>query len=218
MRIVFLGAPGSGKGTQSQRLVERHGIPQVSTGDLLRAHVREGTELGRRAKAVMDAGQLVDDATILGMVRERLAAPDAARGFILDGFPRTVPQAEGLDQMLAAIGQPLDAAVLFDVDPGLLVKRISGRRTCEDCGRVFNVHTAPPPSPPPCGGQCETPRLVQRPDDKEETVARRLSVYEEQTRPLVGFYEQRGLLRRIDAEGDLPTVTARLEAALAPRG
>jgi adenylate kinase len=166
----------------------------------------------------MDAGQLVDDATILGMVRERLAAPDAARGFILDGFPRTVPQAEGLEQMLAAIGQPLDAAVLFDVDSELLVKRISGRRTCQDCGRVFNVHTAPPPSPPPCGGQCETPRLVQRPDDKEETVARRLAVYDEQTRPLVGFYEQRGLLRSIDAEGDLPTVTARLEAALAPRG
>ena len=218
MRIVFLGAPGSGKGTQSQRLVERHGIPQVSTGDLLRAHVRDGTELGRRAKSVMDAGQLVDDATILGMVRERLAAPDAARGFILDGFPRTVPQAEGLEQMLAEIGQPLDAAVLFDVDSGLLVKRISGRRTCQDCGRVFNVHTAPPPSPPPCGGQCETPRLVQRPDDKEETVARRLAVYEEQTRPLIGFYEQRGLLRSIDAEGDLPAVTARLEAALAPRG
>lgn len=218
MRIVFLGAPGSGKGTQSQRLVERHGIPQVSTGDLLRAHVRDGTELGRRAKAVMDAGQLVDDATILGMVRERLAAPDAVHGFILDGFPRTVPQAEGLEQMLAAIGQPLDAAVLFNVDSELLVKRISGRRTCQDCGRVFNVHTAPPPSPPPCGGQCETPRLMQRPDDKEETVARRLSVYDEQTRPLVGFYEQRGLLRSIDAEGDLPTVTARLEAALAPRG
>lgn len=218
MRIVFLGAPGSGKGTQSQRLVERHGIPQVSTGDLLRAHVRDGTELGRRAKSVMDAGQLVDDATILGMVRERLAAPDAARGFILDGFPRTVPQAEGLEQMLAAIGQPLDAAVLFDVDSGLLAKRISGRRTCQDCGRVFNVHTAPPPSPPPCGGQCGTPRLVQRPDDKEETVARRLAVYDEQTRPLAGFYEQRGLLRSIDAEGDLPTVTARLEAALAPRG
>lgn len=218
MRIVFLGAPGSGKGTQSQRLVERHGIPQVSTGDLLRAHVRDGTELGLRAKSVMDAGQLVDDATILGMVRERLAAPDAARGFILDGFPRTVPQAEGLDRMLAAIGQPLDAAVLFNVDSGLLVKRISGRRTCQDCGRVFNVHTAPPPSPPPCGGQCETPRLVQRPDDKEETVARRLAVYDEQTRPLVGFYERRGLLRSIDAEGDLPAVTARLEAALAPRG
>ena len=218
MRIVFLGAPGSGKGTQSQRLVERHGIPQVSTGDLLRAHVRDGTELGRRAKAVMDAGQLVDDATILGMVRERLAAPDAARGFILDGFPRTVPQAEGLEQMLAAIGQPLDAVVLFNVDSGLLVKRISGRRTCQDCGRVFNVHTAPPPTPPPCGGQCETPRLVQRPDDKEETVARRLAVYDEQTRPLVGFYEQRGLLRSIDAEGELPIVTARLEGALAPRG
>lgn len=217
MRIVFLGAPGSGKGTQSQRLVERHGIPQVSTGDLLRAHVRDGTELGRRAKAVMDAGQLVDDATILGMVRERLAAPDATGGFILDGFPRTVPQAEGLEQMLAAIGQPLDAVVLFDVDAGLLVKRISGRRTCQDCGLVFNVHTAPPPSPPPCGGRCGTPRLVQRPDDKEETVARRLAVYEEQTQPLVGFYERRGLLRSIDAEGSLPEVTARVEAALAPR-
>ena len=131
MRIVFLGAPGSGKGTQSQRLVERHGIPQVSTGDLLRAHVREGTELGQRAKAVMDAGKLVDDATILGMVRERLAQPDAARGFILDGFPRTIPQADGLNAMLAGIGQPLDVAILFNVDDDKLVKRISGRRTCE---------------------------------------------------------------------------------------
>ena len=137
MRIVFLGAPGSGKGTQSQRLVESHAIPQVSTGDLLRAHVKDGTELGRRAKAVMDAGQLVDDATILGMVRERLAAPDAARGFILDGFPRTIPQAEGLDGMLAQIGQPLDAVIQFEVQPELLVQRISGRRSCQDCGRVF---------------------------------------------------------------------------------
>ena len=115
MRIVFLGAPGSGKGTQSQRLVERHGIPQISTGDLLRSHVREGTELGRRAKAVMDAGQLVDDTTILGMVRERLGQSDAAKGFILDGFPRTLPQAEGLETMLADLGQPLDAVILFNI-------------------------------------------------------------------------------------------------------
>ncbi|NBX41151.1 MAG: adenylate kinase, partial [Gammaproteobacteria bacterium] len=195
MRIVFLGAPGSGKGTQSQRLVESHAIPQVSTGDLLRAHVKDGTELGRRAKAVMDAGQLVDDATILGMVRERLAAPDAARGFILDGFPRTIPQAEGLDVMLAQIGQPLDAVIQFEVQPELLVQRISGRRSCQDCGRVFNVHTAPVPTPPPCGGQCTTPRLVQRPDDTEATVAKRLAVYVEQTAPLIGFYERKGLLR-----------------------
>ncbi|NDD74265.1 MAG: adenylate kinase [Gammaproteobacteria bacterium] len=216
MRIVFLGAPGSGKGTQSQRLIERHGIPQISTGDLLRAHVKDGTELGRRAKAVMDSGQLVDDATILGMVRERLAAPDAARGFILDGFPRTIPQAEGLAKMLADIGRPLDRVIEFRVDPKLLVQRISGRRSCQDCGRVFNVHTAPVPVPPPCGGQCTTPRLVQRPDDNEATVAKRLSVYEEQTAPLVGFYAATGLLRKVEAEGDLAAVTARVEAALAP--
>ena len=216
MRIVFLGAPGSGKGTQSQRLIERHGIPQISTGDLLRAHVKDGTELGRRAKAVMDSGQLVDDATILGMVRERLAAPDAARGFILDGFPRTIPQAEGLAKMLADIGQPLDRVIEFRVDPKLLVQRISGRRSCQDCGRVFNVHTAPVPVPPPCGGRCTTPRLVQRPDDTEATVAKRLAVYEEQTAPLVGFYAATGLLRKVEAEGELAAVTARVEAALAP--
>jgi len=215
MRIVFLGAPGCGKGTQAQRLIERHGIPQISTGDLLRVHVREGTELGRRAKAVMDAGQLVDDATILGMVRERLAAADAARGFILDGFPRTIPQAEGLEAMLAEIGQPLKVAILFDVDSQLLIQRISGRRSCQDCGRVFNVHTAPVPVPPPCGGQCTTPRLVQRPDDNEATVSKRIAVYEEQTQPLVGFYRQRGILKTVDADAPLETVTARVEAALA---
>jgi adenylate kinase len=214
MRIVFLGAPGSGKGTQAQRLVERHGIPQISTGDLLRAHVRDGTELGRRAKAVMDAGQLVDDATILGMVRERLAQADAARGFILDGFPRTIPQAEGLDLLLAEIGKPLKAVILFEVDPQLLVQRISGRRSCQDCGRVFNVHTAPVPVPPPCNGQCTSPRLIQRPDDAEATVAKRLEVYEAQTQPLVGFYRGRGLLKAVDADAPLETVTARVEAAL----
>lgn len=214
MRIVFLGAPGSGKGTQAQRLVERHGIPQISTGDLLRAHVRDGTELGRRAKSIMDAGQLVDDVTILGMVRERLALPDAAKGFILDGFPRTIPQAEGLDTLLAEIGKPLKAVILFDVDPQLLVKRISGRRSCQDCGRVFNVHTAPVPEPPPCGGQCASPRLMQRPDDAEATVAKRLAVYEEQTQPLIGFYRNRGLLKSVDADAPLEAVTERVEAAL----
>jgi len=214
MRIVFLGAPGSGKGTQAQRLIERHGIPQISTGDLLRAHVREGTELGRRAKSVMDAGQLVDDTTILGMVRERLAQSDAARGFILDGFPRTIPQAEGLATLLAEIGKPLDAVILFDVDPALLVKRISGRRSCQDCGRVFNVHTAPVPVPPPCNGQCTVPRLIQRPDDAEETVTKRLGVYEAQTAPLVGFYRERGLLKTVQADAPLAEVTSRVEAAL----
>jgi adenylate kinase len=163
----------------------------------------------------MDAGQLVDDATILGMVRERLAAADAARGFILDGFPRTIPQAEGLEAMLAEIGQPLKVAILFDVDSQLLIQRISGRRSCQDCGRVFNIHTAPVPVPPPCGGQCTTPRLVQRPDDNEATVSKRIAVYEEQTQPLVGFYRQRGILKTVDADAPLETVTARVEAALA---
>jgi adenylate kinase len=214
MRIVFLGAPGSGKGTQAQRLVERHGIPQISTGDLLRAHVRDGTELGRRAKSIMDAGQLVDDVTILGMVRERLASPDTAKGFILDGFPRTIPQAEGLDTLLGEIGKPLKAVILFDVDPQLLVKRISGRRSCQDCGRVFNVHTAPVPVPPPCSGQCTSPRLMQRPDDAEATVAKRLAVYEEQTQPLIGFYRSRGMLKSVDADAPLEAVTERVEAAL----
>ncbi len=214
MRIVFLGAPGSGKGTQSQRLVERHGIPQVSTGDLLRAHVRDGTQLGKRAKAVMDAGKLVDDETILGMVRDRLAKPDAARGFILDGFPRTIPQADGLGAMLAQIGCPLDAVILFNVDPVKLVQRISGRRSCQDCGRVFNIHTAPPGTPPHCGQCDDKPRLVQRPDDNEATVATRYSVYEQQTRPLVDYYRGRGLLREIDADAELDDVTARVEALL----
>jgi adenylate kinase len=215
MRIVFLGAPGSGKGTQAQRLIDRHGIPQISTGDLLRAHVRNGTELGRRAKAIMAAGQLVDDATMLGMVRERLREPDAARGFILDGFPRTTPQAEGLETLLSELAQPLDAVVLFDVAPEKLVKRISGRRSCQDCGLVFNVHTAPPPSPPPCGGKCQSPRLVQRPDDEESTVARRLAVYEAQTQPLVDWYRGRGLLQQVDADAELSVVTERVEQALA---
>lgn len=214
MRIVFLGAPGSGKGTQSQRLVERHGIPQISTGDLLRAHVREGSELGKRAKAVMDAGKLVDDATILGMVKERLAQPDAARGFILDGFPRTIPQADGLGAMLEGIGQPLDVAILFNVDDDKLIKRISGRRTCESCGRVFNIHSSPPGSAPHCTNCGDKARLVQRPDDTEETVTKRLAVYNQQTRPLVDYYRARGLLREINADADVDAVTARIEQLL----
>jgi len=214
MRIVFLGAPGSGKGTQSQRLTERHGIPQISTGDLLRAHVRDGTSLGRAAKVVMDAGKLVDDATILGMVRARLGEPDAQKGFILDGFPRTLTQADGLETLLGQIGQPLDAVILFNIDPAELVRRISGRRTCQDCGRVFNVHTSRPPVPAPCAGRCETPHLVQRPDDSEATVAKRLAVYEEQTKPLIRYYSARKLLREVNADAPLATVTSQVEAAL----
>jgi adenylate kinase len=214
MRIVLLGAPGSGKGTQSQRLIDTYGIPQISTGDLLRAAVKAGTPLGLAAKAVMDAGKLVDDATMLGIIRERLQQPDAAKGFILDGFPRTLAQAEGLAVLLRELDTPLDAVVLINVDSDLLFKRISGRRSCQDCGLVFNVHTAPPPSPPPCNGKCVAPRLVQRADDSEATVAKRLQVYDEQTKPLIAHYRERGLLRVVDGDGELDQITRRLLAAL----
>src|SRR5262245_26579958 len=213
MRLVLLGAPGSGKGTQAQRLESRRGVPQVSTGDLLREAVAAGSELGRRAKAVMDAGQLVDDPTMLGIIRERLSRPDAQRGFILDGFPRTIVQADGLAQLLAELGQPVDAVVLFDIDPVVLEKRLAGRRTCRRCGRVFHVESNPPAASDRCtdGGSHD---LVQRPDDNEETVRRRLAVYRERTQPLIDYYAKKGLLRRIDADGGLADVDARLESAI----
>jgi adenylate kinase len=215
MRIVLLGAPGSGKGTQAQRLAERSGIPQISTGDLLRAAVARGTELGLKARAAMEEGRLVDDSLVLGMIRERLAEPDARAGFILDGFPRNL--AAALDGVLAELKQPLDAVVQLEVDPAELVRRISGRRTCADCGRVFNVLTSPPPTgvAAMCPKTGVPHRLMQRPDDNEATVVERLRVYEEKTRPLIAFYQSRGLLRVIDAKGELDAVTRRLSEALA---
>ena len=215
MRIVLLGAPGSGKGTQAQRLIQAHGVPQVSTGDLLREAVAQGTDLGRRAQSIMASGGLVDDETILGIIRERLARPDAAAGFILDGFPRTIPQADSLAALLAQLGKPLDGVILMQVDSAALFNRLTGRRTCCTCGLVFNVHTAPPPSPPPCAGRCTTPDLFQRPDDSEATIGKRLEVYEAQTRPLVDYYRATGLLRTVDAEGDIDAVTDRLNRAIA---
>ncbi len=214
MRIILLGAPGSGKGTQSQRLVERHGIPQISTGDLLRAAVKNGTPLGLRAKAAMDSGNLVDDETVLGMIRERLAEADAQRGFILDGFPRTLVQAHALNQMLKDMGQPLDSVVLLDVDYGELTRRISGRRSCSDCGKVFNVFTSPMAEGELCPKTGAPHRIIQRSDDNETAVAERLKVYDEKTKPLVEYYSEQGLLRSINAEGDVDEVTARLNAVL----
>ena len=214
MRIVLLGAPGSGKGTQAQRLVERAGIPQISTGDLLRAAVARGSELGRQAREAMEGGRLVDDALVLGMIRERLGEPDTRRGFILDGFPRNLAQAHALERLLEALQQPLDAVVQFDVDYRELVRRISGRRSCADCGRVFNMLTSPPASSESCPRTGAPHRLMQRPDDNEATVAERLRVYDEKTRPLIDFYRARGLLRVIDAAGDVDEVTRRLAQAL----
>jgi adenylate kinase len=216
MRIVLLGAPGSGKGTQSQRLIEKYGIPQISTGDLLRAAVANGTELGLKAKEAMNAGRLVADEIVLGMIGERLTQTDAAPGFILDGFPRNLEQARALDVMLRELGKPLDAVVLMDVDSGELAKRIAGRRTCQDCKRVFNVFTSPPTEGEKCPVTGTEHRLYQRPDDNEATVTERLKVYDEQTKPLAAFYDEQGLLRKIDAQGDVDDITARLQAALAP--
>ena len=214
MRIVLLGAPGSGKGTQSQRLVETYGIPQVSTGDLLRDAVGKKTELGLRAKAAMDAGKLVDDSIVLGMIRERLARPDAARGFILDGFPRNIAQAEALTLLLVELGTPLDAVVLMNIDTSILLRRLSGRRICEDCGRVFNIFTTPPGTLPHCERCGDKPRMIQRPDDKEEVIGKRLEVYEAQTKPLVEHYRSAGLLRAIDADASVDRVFADLQAAV----
>lgn len=214
MRIVLLGAPGSGKGTQSQLLVENYGIPQVSTGDLLRDAVARQTELGLRAKAAMDSGKLVDDATVLGMIRERLARPDAARGFILDGFPRNIVQAHSLSKLLGELGTPLAAVILLNVETAVLLKRLSGRRICEDCGRVFNVFSSLPGSPPHCDRCGDKPRLMQRPDDKEEVIGKRLEVFEAQTKPLVEHYSAAGLLRSINADAPVDQVFADLKAAL----
>ena len=213
MRLILLGAPGSGKGTQAQRLQARHGIPQVSTGDLLREAVAAGSELGRAAKAVIEAGQLVDDRTMLGIIRERLSRPDAARGFILDGFPRTIVQADGLAALLDEIRKPIDAVVLFDIDPAVLQKRLAGRRSCRRCGRVFHLES----NPPRAGERCTDGKphdLFQRPDDNEETVGRRLAVYRDRTQPLIDYYAKKELLRRIDADGSLDEVAARLEKAI----
>ncbi len=209
-----MGAPGSGKGTQSQRLVERFGIPQVSTGDMLRGAVARGTAYGLLASAAMESGGLVADEIVLGILRERLAERDAAAGFILDGFPRNLVQAQALAAMLDAIAAPLNGVLLLEVDYAQIVRRISGRRTCQECGRVFNIHTAPPGTAPHCDRCNDHPTLVQRQDDEEATVRRRLEVYERETRPLAKHYEALGLLRTIDADAAVDVVTARLVAAI----
>lgn len=214
MRIVLLGAPGSGKGTQAQRLVARLDIPQISTGDLLRSAVAQGTELGLRAKAAMDSGALVADEIVIGIIRERLKQPDAARGYVLDGFPRNLAQAQALSAMLASIKAPLDAVVLFNVDYAEIARRIAGRRTCPSCGTIYNVHDAATRGITHCRNCAAAPLLTQRPDDNEQTVARRLGVYDQQTLPLIEHYRAQGLLRTIDAMGSVAEVESRLRAVL----
>ena len=212
MRIVLLGAPGSGKGTQAKKLMADFGYPQISTGDLLRDAVARSTEHGIQAKAAMDAGKLVSDDIVLGILRERVAQADAAKGFILDGYPRNIAQAESLENVLAELGQTLDAAVLMDVDLSILMKRLTGRRSCKGCGRVYNIHFLPPPA----NGCCEScgGELVQRSDDRAETIGRRLETYHAETAPLIEHYRGVGKLRVVDAVGEFEAVYSRLVKAL----
>lgn len=208
MRIILLGPPGAGKGTQAKLLVEKLGIPQISTGDMLRASVQAGTPLGREAKAYMDRGALVPDAVIIGLVRERLQAADCARGYILDGFPRTVAQAEALEATLGDLRLSLDHVLSLEVPNEDLVVRIAGRRTCRRCGAMSHARF----SPTKRDGVCDAcaGETYQREDDREATVRQRLAVYAEQTEPLVRFYDGRGLLRRIPGTGEIGEIFARM--------
>jgi len=208
----LLGAPGSGKGTQAKKLEAERGIPQISTGDMLREAVAAGTRFGAKAKETMAAGQLVSDDIVLGILSERLTRPDAADGFILDGFPRTKKQAADLEELLDELGAPLDAAVLLDVDFDNLMKRLTGRRTCSVTGKLLNVYFSPQEEIDECleaGGE-----LIQREDDNETTISSRLDVYRDQTEPVIEYYRERGKLRTIDAEGNVEQIYERLRQAL----
>jgi adenylate kinase len=202
MDLILLGAPGAGKGTQGALLAERLGIPKIATGDILRDAVRAGSELGREARTYMDAGELVPDEVILGLVRDALAQPAATEGAIFDGFPRTVPQAESLDRILADAGRRVDGVVVIEVPDETIVERMSGRRTDPETGEVYHLrHNPPPPQ--------VAERLVQRPDDEESTVRRRLTVYQENTAPLIDFYEQAGVpIHRVDGDRAIDAVQA----------
>ncbi len=207
MRIILLGPPGAGKGTQAVRIVERWGIPHISTGDILRANVRDATPLGAEAKRFMDAGDLVPDEVIIGMVGDRIAQPDTDAGFLFDGFPRTVPQAKALERLVNERDTPIDVVLRLVVDHSDVVERLTGRRTCSDCGRIFHLAYDPPSDAGRCDG-CGGD-IVQRDDDREEVVVNRLEVHRVQTEPLENFYFERGLLRDIRAVGSVDEVTER---------
>jgi len=212
MRIVLLGAPGCGKGTQGHRLAESYRVPEISTGDLLREAVAAGTALGKAAKAVMDAGQLVSDDIVLGMIRERLTLGDTGNGFILDGFPRNAAQAEQLDELLDQLDQPIDLALLIEVDVDMILQRLLGRRTCVSCGTSYNIFYAPPrldDSCDECGG-----RLKRRGDDNEETIGNRLRIFEIQTLPVIDRYREQGRLRVVQGLGDIDDVFKAVSKAI----
>lgn len=212
MRIVLLGAPGSGKGTQAKMLMAERNVPHISTGDMLREAVSAGTRFGQKAKTIMDAGDLVSDDIMIGIISERLAQADALDGFILDGFPRTRHQADDLDDLLDQLSAPLDAAILMDVDFDILMKRLTGRRTCSVTGKLLNIFFSAPEEIEECtaaGG-----KLIQRKDDNEETIGNRLDVYRQQTEPIIEFYRKRDCLKTVDAEGSVDEVYERLQSAI----
>ena len=204
MRLVLLGAPGAGKGTQAKKLIEKYRIPQISTGDILRKAVADGTPLGKEAKSYMDSGGLVPDSVVIGLVKERIAQGDCKTGYILDGFPRTTPQAEALDKVLAEMKAPLDTALVVDVDMDILMKRLTGRRTCKNCQQMYNIYFGPSKKEgacDKCGGE-----LFQRADDKEETIKNRLDVYGKSTAPLIDYYRNKNILKSVEGMGSVDDI------------
>jgi adenylate kinase len=208
MRMILVGPPGAGKGTQAAKLVDTYRIPHISSGDMLRAAVKEGTELGVKADGFMKAGQLVPDEVVIGMILERIQRPDCANGFMLDGFPRTRPQAEALDTALSGAGVLLDAVVLIEVPDQLIIDRVTGRRSHRDTGEIFHLRFNPPPADVP------VEKLVHRKDDTVDAVSTRLSKYHAETAPIIPFYADKGILKRVDGVGDPDAVTQRITAVL----
>ncbi len=212
IRVVLLGAPGAGKGTQAKMLIDRFKIPQISTGDILRKAVADGTPLGKEAKVIMESGGLVSDKIVLGLVEERIKQPDCKNGFILDGFPRNTAQAEALDKLLAGMNMPLTIALTVDVEKSELMKRLTGRRTCKSCQQMYNIYFTPPKKEgvcDKCGGA-----LFQRDDDKEETIKKRLDVYDTQTAPLISYYNKKGIMKTVLGVGSINDIFKKVVAVL----
>ena len=213
MKIVMLGAPGAGKGTQAKMIAAEYGLPHISTGDIFRANIKEGTELGKEAKTYMDAGQLVPDELTVKILLDRVAKDDCKNGYVLDGFPRTIPQAKVLDEALTKLGEKIDFAIDVDVPDENIVRRMGGRRACVTCGATYHIEHVPPKAE----GICDTcgSELILRDDDKPETVSNRLKVYHDQTQPLIDFYTEKGVLRSVDGTVDMMDVFAAIKAILA---